>query len=66
MCGAAADESGYPSPSASTQKVKRLRDLKNDLPGAVAVPHDAVATVGQFQVLPLGDEGVIHRSQSKR
>jgi hypothetical protein len=34
MCGATADESGYPSPSASTQKVKRLRDLKNDLPGA--------------------------------
>jgi tripartite-type tricarboxylate transporter receptor subunit TctC len=32
MCGATADESGYPSPSA--QKVKRLRDLKNDLPGA--------------------------------
>jgi hypothetical protein len=23
----------------------------------MAVPHDAVATVGQFQVLPLGDEG---------
>jgi hypothetical protein len=29
----------------------------------MAVPHDAVATVGQFQVLPLGDEGVGFRDQ---
>jgi hypothetical protein len=27
------------------------------------VPHDAVATVGQFQVLPLGDEGIGFRNQ---
>jgi hypothetical protein len=29
----------------------------------MAVPHDAVATVGQFQVLPLGDEGIGFRNQ---
>jgi hypothetical protein len=29
----------------------------------MAVPHDAVATVGQSQVLPPGDEGVGFRDQ---
>jgi hypothetical protein len=29
----------------------------------MAVPHDAIGTVGQFQVLPLGDEGVGFRDQ---
>jgi hypothetical protein len=27
------------------------------------VPHDAVAAIGQFQVLPQGDEGVGFRDQ---
>jgi hypothetical protein len=30
----------------------------------MAVPHDAVATVRQFQVLPLGDEGIGFRNQN--
>src|SRR5271157_3565209 len=32
----------------------------------MAVPHDAVATVRQLQVLPLGDEGIGFRNQHLR